>query len=147
MSMAFVSITRLRIRSARFLPAFVLHFLRARRQVSGTTGFQGGSLLADRARTFWTMTAWDDQASMRAYMMNDAHREAMPKLLDWCDEASVVHWERAEEALPSWVEADVRMRKNGRASKVMKPSSDHLSLTYRAPRMTLAGPIHPKRRN
>lgn len=56
-SMPFVSIMRLRVRSVRFLPGFALHTLRSIRQVRHAPGFRGGSLLADRAWTFWTMTA------------------------------------------------------------------------------------------
>lgn len=141
--MIFVSITRLRVRSVRFLPAFFLDFYRTRRQVSKAAGFRGGSLLADRAWTFWTMTAWDSQASMRRYMTTGSHRTAMPKLLEGFDEASVVHWEQADAALPTWPEADRRMRSEGRASKVRHPSRQHASLAYREPRTTTAAPIEP----
>ena len=58
--MPFVSITRLRVRSWRFLPGFAFHVWRSVRQVRAATGFQGGSLLPERGRTFWTMTLWDD---------------------------------------------------------------------------------------
>ena len=141
--MPFISVTRLRIRSIRFLPSFALYFLRTRRQVKEAPGFLGGSLLADRAWTFWTMTAWDSQTSMRDYMTAGAHRAAMPHLLDWCDEASVVHWDQPEHPLPSWPEVDRRMREGGRASKVRNPSPHHASLTYRTPRVVTAGPIRP----
>ena len=71
------------------------------------------------------MTAWDNQESMRRFMTSGSHKDAMPQLLDWCDEAAVVHWEQPEAALPSWTEADQRMRLSGRASKVRKPSAQH----------------------
>jgi hypothetical protein len=58
------------------------------------------------------MTAWDNQESMRHYMTAGSHKEAMPRLLDWCDEASVVHWDQTQAVLPSWTEADQRMRAN-----------------------------------
>jgi hypothetical protein len=134
--MPFVSLTRLRIRSVRFLPMFVVHMLASLRQVKRATGFQHGALLADRNWTFWTMTAWDDQESMRRYMTTASHKSAMPHLLDWCDEASVAHWMQAEEALPSWAEADNRMRRSGRASKVRHPSPQHAGLTYDVVRTT-----------
>ena len=144
-SMRFISITRLRVRSLRFLPSFALQTFRSLGQVKMAAGFQGGSLLADRDWTFWTMTAWDSQRSMRAYMTTGSHRTAMPYLLDWCDEASVVHWEQPDEGLPSWTEADRRMRQDGRASKVRNPSPQHATLTYRDPRVTTAGPIRAAR--
>lgn len=30
---------------------------------------------------YWTLTGWDNEASMQTYTMVDAHREAMPKLV------------------------------------------------------------------
>lgn len=145
--MPFISVTRLRIRSIRFMPAFVLLTLRARSQVRRAAGFRSGSLLADRRWTFWTMTAWDSQESMRRYMSTGAHRIAMPRLLDWCDEASLVHWTQPEDALPSWTEADRRMRAAGRPSKVRNPSAEHARLGYRPPRVTGAAPIGPAARS
>ena len=139
--MVFVSLTRLRVRSFRFMPLFAVYTLRSRRQVGEAPGFAVGALLADRSWTFWTMTAWDSQESMRAYMTAGAHKQAMPYLLDWCDEASVVHWNQPETTLPSWVEADRRMRESGRSSKVLHPSPHHADLSYRAPRTTAAAPI------
>lgn len=141
--MAFVSVTRLRIRKWRFLPSFLGHTLRTRRQVTRSPGFRQGLLLLDRRWTFWTLTAWDDQAAMRAYMTTGDHRTAMPRLLDWCDEASVVHWAQPDSALPSWVEADRRMRSEGRPSKVRNPSPTHADLAFQPPRVTLAGAIRP----
>ena len=139
--MPLVSITRLRIRSVRFLPAFGLETVRTLRQVRLAPGFLDGSLLPDRQWTFWTMTAWDSQSSMRAYMSTGSHRDVMPRLLDWCDEASVVHWEQPDGALPGWAEADRRMRATGRPSKVRNPSPSHAALAFRAPRLWAAGPI------
>lgn len=141
---AFVSVTRLRLRSIRFLPRFAVDFVRTRRQVSTAPGFLSGSLLADRSWTFWTMTAWQSQDAMRHYMTTGDHRTAMPHLLHWCDEASVVHWEQQDDALPSWLEADRRMRDEGRASKVRNPSPRHANLAFRPPRTLLAGPINRK---
>lgn len=141
--MPFVSITRLRIRSAFFLPRFFLHTMQAQSQLKRAGGFQGGALLPDRGRVFWTMTLWDSQDAMRAYMLAGAHKSAMPKLLNWCDEASVVHWEQPGDALPSWQEADLRMRQSGRISKVRHPSPHHAGMTFAAPRVAAGAPIRP----
>ncbi len=139
--MTFVSLTRLRIRSIRFLPAFAVYTFRSLQQVKRSPGFQDGALLNDRSWTFWTLTAWDSQQDMRNYMISDAHKAAMPKLLHWCDEASVAHWEQPNAALPSWPEADRRMRAEGRVSKVRNPSPMHEGLRYREPRVTTGGRI------
>jgi uncharacterized protein DUF3291 len=141
--MPFVSITRLRIRSFRFMPAFALHAFNSLRQVRRASGFQDGALLPDRSLTFWTMTAWNSEESMRRYMTAGSHKQAMPKLMKWCDEASVVHWEHGEAELPSWTEADKRMRADGRSSKVRKPSPQHATLSYRPPRLSAGASIRP----
>jgi len=142
--MAFVSVTRLRVRSVRFLPMVFLDFIRTRRQVERAAGFRTGALLADRGWAFWTLTVWDDQASMRRYMTNGSHRVAMPTLLERCDEAAVAHWEQDAAVLPSWAEADRRMRTEGRASKVRHPSSDHAAMRFAVPdpaRSTVLTPV------
>ncbi|MEH3106895.1 MAG: DUF3291 domain-containing protein [Sphingomonas fennica] len=140
--MAFVSITRLRIRSIRFLPAFLVHVLLTLRQTRAAKGFLGGSLLADRHRAYWTMTLWTDAEAMRAYMTGGAHRRAMPRLFGWCDEASVAHWEA--DTLPDWPEADRRMRDEGRPSRVRHPTPDHAALAYAAPHVARPVPIRPR---
>ena len=139
--MYFVSLTRLRIRSIRFLPAFALHAVRTRNQCARAAGFLRGALLPDRKWTFWTMTVWDSEASMRAYMLSGDHKQAMPKLLNWCDQASVAHWVSASDTVPTWEEAEHRMRTEGRKSKVLHPAPGHADMTFAAPRTTLSGPI------
>lgn len=143
--MTFISITRLRLRSLRFLPFFAVHTFGALQQVKKAPGFRTGSLLQDGALTYWTMTAWDTQETMRNYVTAGAHKKAMPHLIEWCDEASVVHWEQRESALPTWREADRRMRESGRASKLSRPSPSHANLTYHEPKTFAGVPIHRAR--
>ena len=139
--MVFVSLTRLRVRSVRFLPLFAWHAVRSNRQVQRAPGFLQGALLPDRQWTFWTLTAWESQEAMRSFMTTGDHKAAMPHLMEWCDEASVAHWEQQDATLPTWEEADRLMRETGRASKVRHPSPHHADLSYREPRTTRAAPI------
>ncbi len=141
--MAFVSITRLRIRAWRFMPGFALHAVRSTRQCRRAPGFLGGSLLGDRHRTYWTMTLWRDEEAMRASMTGGAHRAAMGKLQHWCDEASVVHWHQDGGDLPSWRDAETRMREQGRPSKVRHPSPGHATLAFAPARDTGASKLTP----
>ncbi len=143
--MTFISVTRLRIRAARFLPAFLLDTWLSMRQVTRAAGYRGGALLADRDRAYWTMTAWEDAAAMRAYMTSGAHRRAMPKLMRWCDQASIAHWTQDADALPDWQEADRRMRGEGRVSKVRHPAEGHDPMTFDIPRTTGGMRLTPKR--
>lgn len=143
--MPFISVTRLRLRAIRFLPGFAWFAVRSRTQASRAAGFRGGAVLADRRWTFWTVTAWDSRDSMRDYMTTGPHRSAMSRLAAWCDEASVVHWDQPDAALPTWAEADRRMRIEGRPSKVHRPSDQHAALSFPPPRQATAAPIMPKR--
>jgi hypothetical protein len=132
--MAFISITRLRVRSWRFLPMFYLRAFQSDRQAKAADGHLASKLLAEQNNTFWTATAWSDEKAMKAFMIAGAHGAAMKKLLHWCDEASVVHWTQDEAALPSWEHAHARMQAEGGRSKVNHPSAAHLAFQIRAPR-------------
>ena len=57
---------------------------------------------------------------MRDFMRSGAHRAVMPRLIDWCDEASLIDWEH--DTLPEWIEAEARLRSAGRLSRVLHPS-------------------------
>ena len=138
--MALISVTRLRLRSLWFLPAFARHTWASTRQVQRATGFQDGQLAVEGIRGFWTVTAWSDEAAMRQYRNTDAHMRAMPKLLHWCDEASVVHWQQDSAALPSIVEALERMVAEGRLSKVRHPSPEHAAKQIAPERTLRPGP-------
>jgi hypothetical protein len=123
----FISVTRLRIRSPRFLPQFFWYALRSQLQAKRAPGSLGVRVLNEARSTFWTCTAWTDESAMRAFMISGAHKRAMQRLLHWCDEASVVHWTQSTSELPGWPEAYRRMVNEGRPSKVNHPSPAHLA--------------------
>jgi hypothetical protein len=62
---------------------------------------------------------------MKSFMLAGAHRQVMPRLLNWCDEAAVVHWFQDSEREPDWEEAHRRLQQDGRRSKVNHPSPAH----------------------
>ncbi len=123
--MPVVSITRLRVRKARFLPAFFLAVMRIGRQARVSQGNLAVRVFADSHKAFWTATAWDSEAAMRAFMLAGPHGPAMRKLLDWCDEAALVHWTQPDAVLPAWPEAHRRLIAEGRPSKVNYPTAAH----------------------
>jgi len=85
--MRLLSVTRLRVRSLRFLVPFLrLAFASA----------HGAS----------------------------PHREAMPRLAHWCDEASVSHRSDEAEEWDSWPGAASRLQQLGRLSRVNQPLTD-----------------------
>ena len=133
--MPVVSITRLRVRSRRYLPGFLVAAFRSGRQVRRSDGNLGIALLNDRRMTFWTKTVWESEEAMKAFMHASPHGPVMKKLLNWCDEAALVHWTQDEATLPSWEEAYRRIQAEGRRSKVNHPSPAHVDYRIDAPRV------------
>ena len=136
MDMFFVSLTRLRVRSWRYLPAFFVQTLRSARQAKSAQGVLAVALLRDAHHTFWTRTVWNSEQAMRSYMLSGVHRQVMRRLPHWCDEASVAHWTQGSPEPPSWEEAHQRLQESGRPSKVNHPSEAQRNhLTIPAPRI------------
>ena len=133
--MALISVTRLRVRAPRYLPGFMLLALLSAWQAKRHPGNLGVGLLREANRTFWTRTAWRDEASMRAYTRAIPHRYAMLRLARWCDEASVVHWQQETPTLPEWPEAYRRMVAEGRRSRVEHPSPAHQAYDVPPPKL------------
>ena len=134
--MPLVSITRLRVRSLRYLPAFLLGSLRSAREAKNASGNLAVSVLSDVNLAFWTRTLWVYEQSMRAFMFAPAHRRVMPKLLEWCDEAAVAHWLQDSLEPPSWPEVHRRLHQEGRTSKVDHPSVGQLRFEFPPPKTT-----------
>lgn len=129
------SVTRLRVGSLLNLPAFFCTALLLQRQAKGSPGFVGGRLLIDNLRTYWTLTAWENEKSMKAFRGSGAHGRAMPKLFHWCDEASYAHWTCTDEMIPQWREAYDHLLTEGRLSRVEHPSADHEAGRFPKPRL------------
>jgi hypothetical protein len=136
--MPFVSITRLRVRSWHYLPAFFMQTVRSALQARRASGNLAIAFLADAKRTYWTRTLWRDETAMHAFMVAGAHRQAMPHLLEWCDEASLVDWVQDSSAPPTWPEAHRRLLGEGRRSKVDHPSQAQDRFEIPAPRTSVA---------
>lgn len=133
--MAVIAVTRLRVRRWRYLPAFLWYSLGSARQSAKSPGNLASQVLKDRQRTFWTATAWSDEAAMKAFILAPPHRVAMRKLLEWCDEAALVHWTQEVHRPPDWASAYVRLRNEGRRSKVNHPSAAHTAYEFPPPRV------------
>ena len=125
--MPLVAVTRLRIRAARFVLPFWWHAWRSFSQAKNASGNLGARVRRAEGFAFWTLTVWEKEAAMTDYRIKLPHLQAMAKLLEWCDEASVVHWIQETAELPDWSIAEKRMAESGRISKVNHPSVDELA--------------------
>ena len=139
--MPHVSITRLRVRSWKYLPAFLVAALRSALQARRAKGNLGVGMLREARNTFWTRSLWTDEAAMRAFMVSGAHRMIMPRLLEWCDEASVARWTQDPAQQPTWEEVHRRMQRDGRTSKVNHPSEAHRRFDLPAPKVRRSGEL------
>lgn len=143
--MPVVSVTRLRVRSWRYLAGFAWYTLQSKRQLRRSPGFLNGALANAPGFAFWTTTAWVDANAMARFRDTDWHKRAMPKLLEWCDEASVARWTQDTAELPDAAAMLERLQTAGRISKVRHPSPEHAAgrtvPDHRAPRRGL--PMNP----
>ena len=119
----FISITRLRLRSWFFMSSFFMASGGIVKQAQEAAGFVEGATFLDKKLTFWTVTLWREDAAMKAFRGQGAHKDSMPKLADWCDEGCVAHWETQESLLPGWGEINRQMKALGRPSPVKYPSA------------------------
>lgn len=138
--MFIVSVTRLKVRSVWYVVPFFVATMASRRQIRRARGFVAGRLAVERPLGFWTMTVWSSEEAMRTFRNTGAHRQAMPRLLDWCDEASYVHWGQDAGTVPSIDVAYERLLASGHLSKVNHPSAAHLSGGTASGVKPLAGP-------
>ncbi len=132
--MAFFSVTRLRLRSAWYLPKFFWHAIPCSMQARKAQGNLGLAFLNDANLAFWTKTAWKDEASMRAYILSAAHGKAMRVFAHMVDEGCTVHWEQDGAQLPAWQDGYKRLQESGHVSRVRYPSSAHATRQFPPPR-------------
>lgn len=132
--MPFISVTRLRVRSLRYLLPFLWQTFKVARQAKRSPQFLGGRILREAGNTFWTVTAWKDEAAMHGFRQKGAHGLVMPRLLQWCDEAAYVHWSQDGVQLPDWCETHRRLVQEGKLSKVYHPSPAQLAKQIEEPK-------------
>lgn len=128
--MPFVSITRLKVKSVLNLISFMKVNEASAKQLVITQGFIAGKELMDKGLTFWTLTIWEDDAKMKEFRNSVAHRKAMQKLPYWCSEASYFHWTQEQVTLPDWNIASMKLIKEGKITKVRKPTPGQLTNNF-----------------
>ena len=86
--------------------------------------------LIDKKLTFWTITIWEDESSMKGFRGSSAHRRAMQHLPKWCNEASYHHWVQEENEFPSWTTISEKLFTDGKLSKVRNPSNAQITNNF-----------------
>jgi hypothetical protein len=107
---AFVMGSRFELASAWRSPAFLLHSLRIWRQARRSAGLLGVSLRAyPVAGVFWTLSAWTDEAALRAFAGANPHRTIMKRARPWTKSATFRFW-TTDELVPERLWADAQTR-------------------------------------
>ena len=110
-SPATVMASRLELRRLRDVPSFLAAALRIRRQMLAAPGVLGLSLIARPLhRTFWTLSAWQDQAALRAATGRQPHVQIMKHFRPLMAASSFVTWTATDLPIP-WDEARRRLEK------------------------------------
>ncbi len=108
-----VMASRLELLRLRDVPAFFAAALRIRRQMLGSPGALGLSLLArPLRRTFWTLSAWQDQAALSAAVGGEPHKQIMSHFRPRMAGSSFVTWTAQAANLPvAWDDALRRLER------------------------------------
>jgi len=73
----FAVTTRNKLNSARFAPYMIRAWFHVRRQLYETRGIIRYSTGISNLTEFYTITLWDNEMDMFAFMSSDAHRDMM----------------------------------------------------------------------
>ena len=128
--MPFISITRLKVKSILYILKFLMANEASVKDLVKIKGFLKGKELIDKNLTFWTLTMWTDDISMKTFRNSVPHRKAMQNLPTWCHEASYFHWTQPGTDLPAWHDASERLISEGKLTKVRNPTPRHLANTF-----------------
>ena len=117
-----LSVTRLRLRSWRFVLSFLRENERVVTQLCAAEGFLGGEVVAKAGLVFWTVSRWTSPRAMARFAHDGAHGAVIPKLAGWCSEASTVTFAVDGERPITPAEIATRLRERGRVVAVDRPS-------------------------
>jgi hypothetical protein len=96
-----VMASRLELHRLRDVPPFLGAALRIRRQMLGSPGALGLSLIARPLhRTVWTLSAWQDQTSLEAATGREPHRQLMKRFRPRLAGSRFVTWTATAADLP-----------------------------------------------
>jgi quinol monooxygenase YgiN len=110
-----VLLTYLPLTSARCIPRFLLHTARITAQLHRSRGLLGYSLRAEpAAKRFWTLSAWQDEASLQDFVQARPHARTMAALAPHIGATRFIRWTLTGAQLPPrWEEALARWREEG----------------------------------
>jgi quinol monooxygenase YgiN len=126
-------VTRLRLRDPGRLDAFFQAAVAVLEQAKGSEGCVGTDVLAEAHDTWWTVSAWRDRTTMRAFVGVEPHLTTMAHLDEWCDEATFVDWEQPGEEIPDWPTCYARLIAEGKPATLEHASADNEAKAFPPP--------------
>jgi hypothetical protein len=142
-----ISVTRLRLRSWRYLLPFFLQTIRILLQTMRTEGFRNGRLLADQKLVFWTVTRWESEDALLTWRNRGAHGSSMAYLAKWCSEAAVVRWQIDGKAdFPDWGDCSHKIAASGNMVVAKRTSNSGENQTIRGTHKQPRGLVLPFRK-
>jgi heme-degrading monooxygenase HmoA len=104
--------THLPLDSYLATPRFLRLVRSVQRQLSGTPGLVGYTLLAKPLkRQYWTLSMWDDESALQAFVGTKPHLDVMSTLSGDMGSTQFVRWQvRGAEAHPTWPDALARLQ-------------------------------------
>jgi hypothetical protein len=104
--------SRLPLTHYRSIPGFLRDTLRIRNQLAHTDGLVGYSLNARLTRkTFWTLSVWTDEPSLRGFASTDPHRAIVDRLRPLMNATRFEFFTVSGDEVPlTWSAAKERLR-------------------------------------
>lgn len=83
------------------VPQFLVYTAQVMRQLAGAQGLLGYSVLArPLSKRFWTLSAWENEAALRAFVQYPPHVRLMAALAPHMGETKFVRWMVKGSQLP-----------------------------------------------
>jgi quinol monooxygenase YgiN len=81
------------LKQGRRVPIFIVYTWRIVQQLKAARGLVGYTLRAQFfAKSFWTLSAWESEAALRAFVQAPPHREIMAALAPYMGRTSFNRW-------------------------------------------------------
>lgn len=135
--MAYLSMTRLKLKSPRYLIPFWFHTQRVVKQIKESEGFLQVKLLVTHNLSMWTMTLWASEEALDNFYLIGAHLLVMKKLSEFSSEAMAGHQEIESNELPSWEYVRNELCRIGYLGKLKEPSTDHKNRIISIPKIVI----------
>ena len=105
-------LTYLPLKRWRAIPKFMRYTSQIQRQLADSEGLIGYALDAKvPSRDFWTLSVWEDKASLRRFVQQNPHEKVMMDLLPHMGQTAFVPFKvDASSIPPDWEDTKRRMR-------------------------------------